>query len=227
MILVNSNKIINSNEKYISGVKLANKNNEIYSKIAPPNTFKKRNPNQILRGSNFFQRKDKSPIANQIIKPFLNNSNIIKNNSISKSHIILNDHKINSSYRDKAKLLNGNNLFFNNNMNNSHNLIITPKKLIFANINSKGNKIEKIELNKYKTEKANISNRKLKEELANKKIIVINNSKNINRPFKYKNTDIKEKYDLLLNKTKNLLSKYQSIIDYYQQKEKNDFLKKE
>ena len=30
MILVNSNKIINSNEKYISGVKLANKNNEIY-----------------------------------------------------------------------------------------------------------------------------------------------------------------------------------------------------
>ena len=50
MILVNSNKIINSNEKYISSVKLTNKNNEIYSKIAPPNTFKKRNPNQILRG---------------------------------------------------------------------------------------------------------------------------------------------------------------------------------
>ena len=88
MILVNSNKIINPNEKYISSVKLTNKNNEIYSKIAPPNTFQRRNQNQILRSSNIFQRKEKSPRANQIIKPFLNNSNFIKNNSISKSHIM-------------------------------------------------------------------------------------------------------------------------------------------
>ena len=222
MILVNSNKIINPNEKYISSVKLTNKNNEIYSKIAPPNTFQRRNQNQILRSSNIFQRKEKSPRSNQIIKPFLNNSNFIKNNSISKSNIILNENKINSSFRDKAKLIRGNNIFYNNNMNNSHNLIVTPKKLVFTKISVKGNKIE---FNKYKTDKENISNKKLKEELDTKKIIVLNNSKNNKKPINYKNIYIKEKYDLLLNKTKALLSNYQNIIDYYQQKEKNDDLK--
>ena len=219
MIVMDSNKIINTtNNKYISDSKLKNTNNNIYSKIAPPNTFIRRNQNQILRGSKLFQRKEKSPKSIQMVKPFMNNSNIIKNNnSISKSHMILNDLKINSSYRDKARLISGNNIF-NNNLNNSHNLIITPKKLLFTKIKIKGNKID---YNKYKTEKENTSNKKLGIEQDFKKIFFMNNIKNKKNIINIKNNDIKEKYDLLLDKTRTLLSNYQKIIDYYQEKEKN------
>ena len=219
MIVMDSNKIINTtNNKYISDSKLKNTNNNIYSKIAPPNTFIRRNQNQILRGSKLFQRKEKSPKSIQMVKPFMNNSNIIKNNnSISKSHMILNDLKINSSYRDKARLISGNNIF-NNNLNNSHNLIITPKKLLFTKIKIKGNKID---YNKYKTEKENTSNKKLGIEQDIKEILIINGSKNKKNIINIKNNDIKEKYDLLLDKTRTLLSNYQKIIDYYQEKEKN------
>ena len=225
MIVVDSNKIINStNNKYISDSKLKNTNNNIYSKIAPPNTFIRRNQNQILRGSKLFQRKEKSPKSIQMVKPFMNNSNIIKNNnSISKSHMILNDLKINSSYRDRARLISGNNIF-NNNLNNSHNLIITPKKLLFTKIKIKGNKID---YNKYKTEKENTSNKKLGIEQDIKKILIINGSKNKKNIINIKNNDIKEKYDLLLDKTRTLLSNYQKIIDYYQEKEKNFGYKQE
>ena len=225
MIVMDTNKIINStNNKYISDSKLKNTNNNIYSKIAPPNTFIRRNQNQILRGSKLFQRKEKSPKSIQMIKPFMNNSNIIKNNnSISKSHMILNDLKINSSYRDKARLISGNNIF-NNNLNNSHNLIITPKKLLFTKIKIKGNKIN---YNKYKTEKENTSNKKLGIEQDIKKILIINGSKNKKNIINIKNNDIKEKYDLLLDKTRTLLSNYQKIIDYYQEKEKNFGYKQE
>jgi hypothetical protein len=225
MIVMDSNKIINStNNKYISDSKLKNTNNNIYSKIAPPNTFIRRNQNQILRGSKLFQRKEKSPKSIQMVKPFMNNSNIIKNNnSISKSHMILNDLKINSSYRDRARLISGNNIF-NNNLNNSHNLIITPKKLLFTKIKIKGNKID---YNKYKTEKENTSNKKLGIEQDIKKILIINGSKNKKNIINIKNNDIKEKYDLLLDKTRTLLSNYQKIIDYYQEKEKNFGYKQE
>ena len=225
MIVMDTNKIINStNNKYISDSKLKNTNNNIYSKIAPPNTFIRRNQNQILRGSKLFQRKEKSPKSIQMVKPFMNNSNIIKNNnSISKSHMILNDLKINSSYRDKARLISGNNIF-NNNLNNSHNLIITPKKLLFTKIKIKGNKID---YNKYKTEKENTSNKKLGIEQDFKKILIINGSKNKKNIINIKNNDIKEKYDLLLDKTRTLLSNYQKIIDYYQEKEKNFGYKQE
>ena len=225
MIVMDSNKIINStNNKYISDSKLKNTNNNIYSKIAPPNTFIRRNQNQILRGSKLFQRKEKSPKSIQMVKPFMNNSNIIKNNnSISKSHMILNDLKINSSYRDKARLISGNNIF-NNNLNNSHNLIITPKKLLFTKIKIKGNKID---YNKYKTEKENTTNKKLGIEQDIKKILIINGSKNKKNIINIKNNDIKEKYDLLLDKTRTLLSNYQKIIDYYQEKEKNFGYKQE
>jgi len=225
MIVMDSNKIINStNNKYISDSKLKNTNNNIYSKIAPPNTFIRRNQNQILRGSKLFQRKEKSPKSIQMVKPFMNNSNIIKNNnSISKSHMILNDLKINSSYRDKARLISGNNIF-NNNLNNSHNLIITPKKLLFTKIKIKGNKID---YNKYKTEKENTSNKKLGIEQDIKKILIINGSKNKKNIINIKNNNIKEKYDLLLDKTRTLLSNYQKIIDYYQEKEKNFGYKQE
>jgi len=225
MIVMDSNKIINStNNKYISDSKLKNTNNNIYSKIAPPNTFIRRNQNQILRGSKLFQRKEKSPKSIQMVKPFMNNSNIIKNNnSISKSHMILNDLKINSSYRDKARLISGNNIF-NNNLNNSHNLIITPKKLLFTKIKIKGNKID---YNKYKTEKENTSNKKLGIEQDIKKILIINGSKNKKNIINIKNNDIKEKYDFLLGKTRTLLSNYQKIIDYYQEKEKNFGYKQE
>ena len=225
MIVMDTNKIINStNNKYISDSKLKNTNNNIYSKIAPPNTFIRRNQNQILRGSKLFQRKEKSPKSIQMVKPFMNNSNIIKNNnSISKSHMILNDLKINSSYRDKARLISGNNIF-NNNLNNSHNLIITPKKLLFTKIKIKGNKID---YNKYKTEKENTSNKKLGIEKDIKKIFIMNNIKNKKNIINIKNNDIKEKYDLLLDKTRTLLSNYQKIIDYYQEKEKNFGYKQE
>ena len=225
MIVMDSNKIINTtNSKYISDSKLKNNNNNIYSKIAPPNTFIRRNQNQILRGSKLFQRKEKSPKSIQMVKPFMNNSNIIKNNnSISKSHMILNDLKINSSYRDKARLISGNNIF-NNNLNNSHNLIITPKKLLFTKIKIKGNKID---YNKYKTEKENTSNKKLGIEQDFKKIFFMNNIKNKKNIINIKNNDIKEKYDLLLDKTRTLLSNYQKIIDYYQEKEKNFGYKQE
>ena len=225
MIVMDSNKIINTtNNKYISDSKLKNTNNNIYSKIAPPNTFIRRNQNQILRGSKLFQRKEKSPKSIQMVKPFMNNSNIIKNNnSISKSHMILNDLKINSSYRDKARLISGNNIF-NNNLNNSHNLIITPKKLLFTKIKIKGNKID---YNKYKTEKENTSNKKLGIEQDIKKIFIMNNIKNKKNIINIKNNDIKEKYDLLLDKTRTLLSNYQKIIDYYQEKEKNFGYKQE
>ena len=225
MIVMDSNKIINTtNNKYISDSKLKNTNNNIYSKIAPPNTFIRRNQNQILRGSKLFQRKEKSPKSIQMVKPFMNNSNIIKNNnSISKSHMILNDLKINSSYRDRARLISGNTIF-NNNLNNSHNLIITPKKLLFTKIKIKGNKID---YNKYKTEKENTSNKKLGIEQDIKKILIINGSKNKKNIINIKNNDIKEKYDLLLDKTRTLLSNYQKIIDYYQEKEKNFGYKQE
>ena len=225
MIVMDTNKIINStNNKYISDSKLKNTNNNIYSKIAPPNTFIRRNQNQILRGSKLFQRKEKSPKSIQMVKPFMNNSNIIKNNnSISKSHMILNDLKINSSYRDRARLISGNNIF-NNNLNNSHNLIITPKKLLFTKIKIKGNKID---YNKYKTEKENTSNKKLGIEQDIKKILIINGSKNKKNIINIKNNDIKEKYDLLLDKTRTLLSNYQKIINYYQEKEKNFGYKQE
>ena len=225
MIVMDTNKIINStNNKYISDSKLKNTNNNIYSKIAPPNTFIRRNQNQILRGSKLFQRKEKSPKSIQMVKPFMNNSNIIKNNnSISKSHMILNDLKINSSYRDRARLISGNNIF-NNNLNNSHNLIITPKKLLFTKIKIKGNKID---YNKYKTEKENTSNKKLGIEQDIKKIFIMNNIKNKKNIVNIKNNDIKEKYDLLLDKTRTLLSNYQKIINYYQEKEKNFGYKQE
>ena len=222
MNVVNSNKINNSNnisEKYITDPKLTNKN--IYSKIAPPNTFIKKNPyhNNILRGSKILQKREQSPNSNRIVNPYIYNSNLIKNNSISKSHIILNDFKINSSYRGKVKLVKGNNnIFTNNKMNNSHNFIITPKKILFAKIqvNSNGNKLD---FNKYKTEKQNNSNKKIREDNEIKKYFYIN--KKVKKQINYKNSDIKEKYDLLLQKTRNLLANYQGIIDYYQEKEKN------
>ena len=221
MNVVNSNKINNTNEKYITDSKLTNQN--IYSKIAPPNTFIKKNPNHnnILRGSKILKKREQSPNSNRIVNPYsIYNSNLIKNNSISKSHIILNDFKINSSYRGKVKLVKANNnLFTNNKINNSHNFIVTPKKMLFAKIQgySNGNKLD---FNKYKTEKHNNSNKKIKEENEIKKCFYI--TKNIKKQLYYKNNDIKEKYDLLLQKTRNLLANYQGIIDYYQEKEKNE-----
>ena len=214
MNVVNSNNIINSNEKYLTNSKLINKEQNIYSKIAPPNTFKKRNPNQILRGSKVLKRNEKSPDSYRIINPYINKTNLIKNNSISKSHIILNEFKINSSYRDKNKLIKGNNnILINNNMNNSHNFIITPKKILFAKIKVKGNKID---FNKYKSENQNISNKKENIEIKKNNFI----TKSIKKEINIENINIKEKYDLLIQRTKILLSNYQNIIDYYQEKEK-------
>ena len=219
MNILKSSKIINSNEKHIIDTKISNniKNENIYSKIAPPNTFKRKNQNQILRGSKIFKRKEQSPNSNRILNPLLRNSNFIKNNSISKSNVILNDFNINKSYVEKAKLLKGNIIYLNNNINNNNNFIITPKKMVFTKVKIDGNKID---FNKYKTEKQNNSNNKTEEEIDAQKINVMNKYKNIKKQLNYQNISIKEKYDLLLQKTKKLLSNYQNIVDYYQEKEK-------
>ena len=77
-------KVINPNKIVISDSKIPNKT--IYSKIAPPNTFQKRNPNQILKNSKIYKRYDKSPQINPIMNPYLNNTNNeLKNSFLSKS----------------------------------------------------------------------------------------------------------------------------------------------
>ena len=213
MKVINPNKKINSDPKII--------NNNIYSKIAPPNTFKRRNPNQILRGSKMYKNYDKSPRINQIINPYKNSSNEMKNSFLSKS--------INNNIIKGKFFLNKNNI---NNIDNSHKAIITPKKILFGTIKVKNS--NKVDFNKYKTERQNISSAKVNiaNSYKNKYIKLkednINNDNNkdnsniiVKKHLNYENNSIKERYNFLLEKTKNLLNNYQKIIEYYQQKEKN------
>ena len=209
-------KVINPNKIVKSDSKIPNKT--IYSKIAPPNTFQKRNPNQILKNSKIYKRYDKSPQISPIMNPYLNNTNNeLKNSFLSKS--------INSG------IIKGNIFLNKNKIDINHKSIITPKKLLFGNIKVKNNKID---YNKYKTERQNISNKynpeinidnNYKNKYINLKGGNLNSDKNndAKKRLKYENNniDIKEKYNFLLQKTKNLLNNYQKIIEYYQQKEKN------
>lgn len=239
-------KKVNSEEaKYIIETKKNSKN--IYSKIAPPNTFKMRTSNQVSKKPKIFQRYEKTPQSNQISNPYINyNSNFAKrssfisNNTAFISNVDSNiklSQNINSSFREKIKIIKGN-LF--NNQNN----IISPKKLIMGKmkVNNNNNKTDnnKIKMpvqifvkNKsvyIKKDRNNIL-KSFKENTTNyeekKKKILKNNElkKEIKNEINYNNINndfIKEKYDDLLEKTRNLLLNYQKIVEYYQEREKNN-----
>ena len=149
---------------------------------------------------------------------------------------------INSSFREKIKIIKGN-LFSN------QNNIVSPKKLIMGkmkvNVNNTNNNnrpennkikmpvqifvknksvyIKKDRNNILKSFKENTTSNyedKKKKEIKNSQII-----KEVKNEINYNNIDndlIKEKYDELLEKTKNLLLNYQKIVEYYQEKEKNN-----
>jgi hypothetical protein len=244
-------KSVNSEEaKYIIETKKNSKN--IYSKIAPPNTFKMRTSNQLSKKPKIFQRYEKTPQSNQISNPYINyNSNFAKrssfisNNTAFISNVDSNiklSQNINSSFREKIKIIKGN-LFSN------QNNIVSPKKLIMGkmkvNVNNTNNNnrpennkikmpvqifvknksvyIKKDRNNILKSFKENTTSNyedKKKKEIKNSQII-----KEVKNEINYNNIDndlIKEKYDELLEKTKNLLLNYQKIVEYYQEKEKNN-----
>ena len=71
------NEINNSGGKFIEYSKMPTKN--IYLKIAPPNTFKRRNTNQTNKPK-IFQRYEKTSQSNQVSNPYINfnNSNFPK-----------------------------------------------------------------------------------------------------------------------------------------------------
>ena len=246
-------KSANSEEaKYIIETKKNSKN--IYSKIAPPNTFKMRTSNQVSKKPKIFQRYEKTPQSNQISNPYINyNSNFAKrssfisNNTAFISNVDSNiklSQNINSSFREKIKIIKGN-LFSN------QNNIISPKKLIMG----------KMKINANNNNNKNDNNNKVKMPvqifMKNKSVYIKKDRNNILKSFKenttnyedkknkeknneikneikseinYNNIDnnfIKEKYDDLLEKTRNLLLNYQKIVEYYQMKEKNNTNKNE
>ena len=253
-------KSVNSEEaKYIIETKKNSKN--IYSKIAPPNTFKMRSSNQVAKKPRIFQKYEKTPQSNQIDNPYINyNSNFAKrssfisNNTAFISNIDSNiklSQNINSSFREKIKIIKGN-LFSNKNNN-----IISPKKLIIGKMRVNINNNNKTDNNKkkmpvqifiknksvyikkdrnnilksFKENSTNYEDKKIKEntnnEIKNEIKNEINNEINneIKNEINYNDIDndfIKEKYDNLLENTRNLLLNYQKIVEYYQEKDKNN-----
>ena len=231
------NQFNNSGVK-LSDSKITKKN--LYSKIAPPNTFKNRNDKQDA--PKIFQRYEKNIYSSQITNPYINaKSNYSKKSFISNNNIfdlypdsdIKLSNNINSSYRE-AKLVKGN--LFNNNLNN----IKSPKNVIIQKTKNNINRLEKnISKNKYiiknksvyvKKGKNNILNNynpnKINGEIKKAKTNKVKDNVNVNI-VKNDNdiNSIKEKYDFLLKKTQNLLSKYQHIVEYYQNKEKENNIK--
>ena len=206
---------IGSRDKFIEDSKITTKN--IYSKIAPPNTFKRRNTNQISKNPKIFQRYENTPQSNQISNPYINynsnnNSNFSKRTSyISSNNTFISNadsnmklsQNINSSFKEKIKIIKGN-LF--NNQNNNNNKIKLPIQYIAKN---KSVYVKKDKNNFLK----NIEEKENKKDEINKNI---KDDININNDI----DNIKEKYDFLLEKTRNLLSNYQKIIEFYQEKEK-------
>ena len=232
MIALNLDKDNSSGEK-LKEPKINSKN--IYSKIAPPNTFKRRNTNQMLKKPKIIQRYDNTPQTNQLNNLYLNNNSnrtslksnnntlVLKPNSDIKLY-----QNVNSSFIEKIKIVKGS--LFNNSS------IISPKKI--------GIDTNKIRTNNNNNININNSNRVLdnKNIVLKNQIIKKHNSvyqknnrmnhliqKNDNiiiekNNSKYDNNKdnlyIKNKYDFLLEKTRNLLVNYQKIVDYYQEKEK-------
>lgn len=222
----------------------------VYSKIAPPNTFKRRNTNQqILKKPRILQRYDNTPQTNQLSSLYINNNNSNRASLKSKNNtLVLKPNtdikistKVNSSFIDKIKSVNGS--LFNN------NLIFSPKRIIVEKIKTKSNdntsrlvenknllikshiyEIKKNNNSLYsKTNKINNMNKVIQKiELKNDK-----SNKNEKKAEKMEKVDkidnlyIKNKYDFLLEKTRNLLCGYQKIVDYYQEKEKEKINYKE
>ena len=223
------------NQFNISASKINNDSNltkkNIYSKIAPPNTFKNRNNNQVA--PKIFQRYDKT-IQSNISNPYINyKSNFNKKSFITSSNIfdsypnsnIKLTNNINSSYRE-TKIMKGN--LFNNNLNNINN-IISPKNAIIQKAKNNINKLEKNNIIKNKSvyvkkRKNNYFNNYNVNKISSEFKKVEKDQSNDNDNKNYKNDDenmfIKDKYDYLLKRTQNLLSNYQQIVDYYQNKEK-------
>ena len=230
------NEINNSRRKFIEDSKIPSKN--IYLKIAPPNTFKRRNTNQTNKPK-IFQRYEKTPHSNQISNPYINfnNSNFPKRTSFISSNNTFNtnvdsNNKLsqnsNSNFREKIKIIKGN-------LVNNPNNIISPKKLssgimkLNINYKSDNNKIKYpiqfIAKNKsvYVKKERNSIIKNLNENLlkneGNKSIEKNNDNR---KKYNKENYSVKGKYDYLLEKTRNLLSNYQKIVEYYQEKEKEN-----
>lgn len=226
-------------ENFINTSKIEKKN--IYSKIAPPNTFKRRNTNKIA--PTIMQRYANNSQYNQISNPFIYyNSNFSKRSSLilnNQNNLGLNidsnvklSQNINSSFREKIKIVKGN--LFNNEPNN----IISPKKIVNEKmkiINNKNDnndiKLPNQYLGKYKSVYSKKGNNQILKKYNHMINVISENTeqKNINKDnSKNKiniNNDcnfIKDRYDYLLERAKNLLSNYQQIIEYYQEKEKKN-----
>jgi hypothetical protein len=231
------NQISNSGEKFPNDSNLASKN--IYSKIAPPNTFKKRNINQVVKKPRIYHRYEKTPQTNQMSNPQINyGSNFSKRASfISNSTYISNansniklSQNINSSFREKIKIIKGN--LFNNPVN-----IISPKKLIIGKlkVNISNNRSENFKIKvptqfitKHKSVYVKKDKNNMINNFDNENLIKANEKNDIKNNENFGNiinssidsNEIKDKYDFLLERTRILLSNYQKIVEYYQEKEK-------
>ena len=235
MIALNLDKDNSSGEK-LKEPKINSKN--IYSKIAPPNTFKRRNTNQMLKKPKIIQRYDNTPQTNQLNNLCLNNNSNRTSLKSNNNTLVLKPNSdiklcqnVNSSFIEKIKIVKGS--LFNNSS------IISPKKIVIDK-----NKIRTNNNNNINNININNSNRVLdnknivlKHQIVKKHnsvyhkndrmnhliqkndnpIIENNNLKDDNNKD---NLYIKNKYDFLLEKTRNLLINYQKIVDYYQEREK-------
>lgn len=230
MIGINVEKNNNSGDKIIRETKI-NTNNNIYSKIAPPNTFKRRNTNQMIKKPKIIQRYENIPQTNQINSLYINNNSNRTSLKSNNNTLVLKPNtdikisqNVNSSFIEKIKLVKGS--LFNNS-----NIIISPKKITLDKMKNKNtnnnrgidNKNIILKPNVYMVKKHNsvytksdkINNLMQKDEKKNEKNVIKDNN------FSKDNLDIKEKYDFLLDKTRNLLFNYQKIVEYYQNKDKD------
>lgn len=229
MIGISRDKNNNSGEKIIKEKKI-NSNSNIYSKIAPPNSFKKRNTNQILKKPKIIQRYENTPQANQINSLYVNNNNSNRTSlKLNNNTLVLKPNtdikisqNVNSSFIEKIKLVKGS--LFNNS-----NIIISPKKVTFERIKNKNmnnsrafdNKKILLKPHAYMVKKHNSVYSK--SDRVNH--LIQKNEKNnektdFNENISKDNQNIKDKYDFLLEKTRNLLLNYQKIVEYYQDKDK-------
>ena len=237
------NQISNSGEKFKYNSKITTKN--IYSKIAPPNTFQRRNTNQVIKKPRIYNRYEKTPQTNQMSTPQINyDSNFSKRTSFISNNTYLSNadsnnklsQNSNSSFREKIKIIKGN--LFNNPVN-----MISPKKLIIGKfkVNISGNKAENFKIKvptqyiaKHKSVYVKEDKNNLIKNYDNENLVELKMNNNIektddtntnlNNIFLNSNNDsndVKEKYDFLLERTRTLLSNYQKIVEYYQEKEKN------
>ena len=229
MIGISRDKNNNSGEKIIKEKKI-NSNSNIYSKIAPPNSFKKRNTNQILKKPKIIQRYENTPQANQINSLYVNNNNSNRTSlKLNNNTLVLKPNtdikisqNVNSSFIEKIKLVKGS--LFNNS-----NIIISPKKVTFERIKNKNmnnsrafdNKKILLKPHAYMVKKHNsVYSKSDRVNHLIQKNEKNNEKRDFNENISKDNQNIKDKYDFLLEKTRNLLLNYQKIVEYYQDKDK-------